>query len=295
MIKKLIDEFLLICASQKRYSEHTLNAYKRDLNKLIDYCSKTNIASVEIIDRHMIQDIISKEHKSGIKPKSIQRLLSAMRAFFNYLINIKLISHNPAKAIRAPKAAQRLPKSVEVDQTQALLNQAINDPLDIRDLAMLELTYACGLRLSELTNLTLEKIDFSQKLIRVLGKGDKERIIPIGNEAINALNRWLKIRDQWNKSTSNALFISEKGQPISQRNIQKRFALWAKRFGTKHIHPHMLRHAFASHILESSSNLRAVQELLGHADISTTQIYTHLDFQHLASVYDSAHPRAKKK
>ncbi|MCF6765004.1 tyrosine recombinase XerC [Thiotrichales bacterium 19S3-7] len=295
MIKKLIQDFLLICASQNRYSEHTLNAYKRDLNKFVSFCSKTNVTSPAMIDRHLIQNLITEEHKAGIKSKSLQRLLSALRVFFNYLIDIKLIENNPAKVIRAPKAAQRLPKSVEVDQTQALLNQAINDPLDIRDLAMLELTYACGLRLSELTHLTPTQIDFSQKLVRVIGKGNKERIIPIGNQAIGALKRWLSIRDQYKTPTTTALFISVSGQAISQRNIQKRFALWAKRFGDKHIHPHMLRHAFASHMLESSSNLRAVQELLGHADISTTQIYTHLDFQHLASVYDNAHPRAKKK
>ncbi|MCF6768317.1 tyrosine recombinase XerC [Thiotrichales bacterium 19S11-10] len=294
MIQKLMDDFLSLCASQNRYSEHTLKAYEHDLNKFYHFCLKQKITDTTSIDRIIIQRFIQSLSKADIKPKSIARILSSVRVFFQYLADNNLIKNNPAKSVKAPKAAQRLPKLLEVDQTKALLDQHVIEPIDIRDLAMLELTYACGLRLSELTNLILSQIDFSQKLIKVLGKGDKERIIPIGKEAIDALNRWFKVRTSWGASSEH-VFISEKGKPISQRNIQKRFEIWAKRFGTKHIHPHMLRHAFASHILESSSNLRAVQELLGHKDISTTQIYTHLDFQHLASVYDQAHPRAKKK
>ncbi|MCF6808310.1 tyrosine recombinase XerC [Thiotrichales bacterium 19S9-12] len=294
MIQKLMDDFLSLCASQNRYSEHTLKAYERDLNKFYHFYLKQKITDTTSIDRIIIQRFIQSLSKADIKPKSIARILSSVRIFFQYLADNNLIKNNPAKSVKAPKAAQRLPKLLEVDQTKALLDQHVIEPIDIRDLAMLELTYACGLRLSELTNLILSQIDFSQKLIKVLGKGDKERIIPIGKEAIDALNRWFKVRTSWGASSEH-VFISEKGKPISQRNIQKRFEIWAKRFGTKHIHPHMLRHAFASHILESSSNLRAVQELLGHKDISTTQIYTHLDFQHLASVYDQAHPRAKKK
>lgn len=293
-MQKLINQFLNFCASQKRYSEHTITNYSRDLKKLHTFYYENKFLKPSDITASDIQTLVAKLHKNDLKPKSLQRLLSSIRAFFQYAIDQGLIKNNPAKTVRAPKAPQRLPKSVEVDQTQALLNHIVNDPLDIRDLAMLELTYACGLRLSELSQLMLKQLEISQNQIRVIGKGEKERIVPIGKTAKDALEKWLKIRQQWAKNYTNLVFVTQKGTPISNRNIQKRFQIWAKRFGEKHLHPHMLRHAFASHILESSSDLRAVQELLGHADISTTQIYTHLDFQHLAHIYDQSHPRAKK-
>lgn len=217
-----------------------------------------------------------------------------MRSFFNYLLKKHLVSQNPAKQIQAPKQARKLPKTLDVDQISGLLDTPTDSILEIRDLAMFELFYSSGLRLSELAALDLDDLDYGDKMLRVrFGKGGKQRNLPVGKKAIEVIEKWLKHRPP---STDQALFLSSRGNRLSQRSIQLRLERWCKKLGLpEHIHPHMLRHSFASHLLQSSQDIRAVQELLGHSNISTTQIYTHLDFQHLAEVYDNTHPRAHKK
>lgn len=236
----------------------------------------------------------AKCHQSGLSGKSIQRMLSSVRSFYRYLNREGHTDVNPANGIKPPKSSRRLPKAPDVDQTQQLLDHTDDDPLVIRDIAMFELLYAAGLRLSELTQLDLQDIDLNAQQVRTTGKGNKTRLLPIGQQCIHALKRWLGVRSEFCQDNEAAVFVSKRGQRISQRSVQMRLKQWAQQFADQHIHPHMLRHAFASHLLESSGNLRAVQELLGHSSIGTTQIYTHLDFQHLAEVYDAAHPRAKK-
>ena len=262
----------------------------------MQYCDTQDINCWQDIDGRQIQGFIAWRHRQGIGGRTLQRNLSAVRAFFRYLINIGIAKQNPANGILAPKSARRLPDVLDVDQTIQLIEINENDPLSIRDRAILELMYSSGLRLTELINLDLNDIDFSDALITVTGKGKKTRTIPVGKYALQALKKWFKKRDEMVNVDEKAMFVSRRGKRISARNIQQRLKQWAIKQGlANHVHPHMLRHSFASHLLESSGDLRAIQELLGHADISTTQVYTHLDFQHLARVYDEAHPRAVKK
>jgi integrase/recombinase XerC len=222
--------------------------------------------------------------------------LSATRAFYRYLIGEGVAQYNPAEGVQAPKSPKKLPKLLDVDQAAQLLEIDDKDPLAIRDKAILELMYSSGLRLSELVMLNIDSLDLADAMVTVVGKGKKTRAVPIGEQARKAIKQWLKIRDNMANDEEFAVFVSQRGNRISRRSIQQRLKLWAKKQGiTNLVNPHMLRHSFASHLLESSGDLRAVQELLGHADISTTQVYTHLDFQHLANVYDDAHPRARKK
>ena len=277
-------------------SPHTQKAYQRDLEYLVQYCDAQDINRWQDIDGRQIQGFIAWRHRQGISGRSLQRNLSAVRAFYRYLINTGIAKQNPANGILAPKSARRLPDALDVDQIMQLIEIDENDPLSIRDRAILELMYSSGLRLAELINLDLNDIDYSDALITVTGKGKKTRTIPVGRYAVQALKTWLKKRDEMVTPEEKAMFVSNRGQRISARNIQQRLKQWAIKQGlANHVHPHMLRHSFASHLLESSGDLRAIQELLGHADISTTQVYTHLDFQHLARVYDEAHPRAVKK
>lgn len=235
-------------------------------------------------------------HRQGIGGKTLQRKLSSLRSFYQFLIRNHQLKNNPAVDIRAPKSARTLPDTLDVDSLSQLLDIPPDSILAIRDKAIMELFYSSGLRLSELTNLDLDSIDLTENSLRALGKGNKTRVLPIGRKASDAIRMWLGKRDILAKIDEQALFVSNRGKRISQRSIQQRLNFWRKKQGLEqHLHPHKLRHSFASHILESSGDLRAVQELLGHADIGTTQIYTHLDFQHLAKVYDKAHPRARKK
>ncbi|WP_119343815.1 tyrosine recombinase XerC [Facilibium subflavum] len=287
-----INSFLLYLKQQKNYSDHTIDNYKRDLDKLIDYCKKNNLSFQTIQNLH-IKSWLKGLHSKNLSPKTIQRSLSAAKSFFNHLVVLEKIPHSPAYGIKAPKAAKKLPKTLDVDQMQQALNIKTDDTLLIRDLAMLELIYGSGLRLSELVNIKLQDIDFSQGIIHVTGKGNKDRIVPIGSHAINAIQQWLTKR-QLLALQNECLFPGKSAPSISPRTVQKRFEKFAQYYADRHIHPHMLRHAFASHLLESSKDLVAVQKLLGHSDISTTQIYTHLDFQHLSDIYDQTHPRAKK-
>lgn len=292
--KQKLADFFQYLEIEKRVSEHTLKSYQRDIKQLQAFCSTQLIQNWQDINAVVIRNHIAGRHRKGISSKSLQRELSAIRSFYNYLIKKRQFQDNPAKHIKAPRQERKLPKVLDVDQMTGLLDTASDSFLEIRDLAMFELFYSSGLRLSELAALNLADIDLSEQELHVLhGKGGKQRNLPIGSKAVVALKKWLDYRSATN---DEAVFTSNKGKRLSQRSIQLRLARWCKKVGLpEHVHPHMLRHSFASHLLETSQDIRAVQELLGHSNISTTQIYTHLDFQHLAEVYDKAHPRAKKK
>ncbi len=294
--KRRIDQFLDTLRYQRRLSPHTLDAYSRDLSALLKFCEAQSLTHWHKLTAHDIRAFIVKQKHAQLSGKSIQRMLSAVRSFYNFLIKEHVVRHNPAHDTPAPKTPKRLPTTLDVDETEQLFTHHDNSALAIRDAAILEVFYSSGLRLSELTGLNLSDIDLNDKTLRVTGKGGKTRITPIGRHARDALTRWLKNRADLANDDESAVFVSQRGSRIHPRTVQARVKKWATVQGSRQaLHPHMLRHSFASHILESSSDLRAVQELLGHADISTTQIYTHLDFQHLASVYDRAHPRAKKR
>jgi integrase/recombinase XerC len=291
-----ISEFLDYLRHQRRASPHTLSNYQRDLEKLQAYCADAQLTEWGTLRDHHIRAFIARLRRNDLSPRTIQRTLSTVRSFYNYLQRQQLVKINPANDVSAPKQKRPLPGLLDVDQTAQLLNIHSDDPLELRDTAMMELFYSSGLRLSELTGLDLIDIDLNDQTVRVTGKGNKERVVPVGKFAVAALQAWLEIRSSMAAEGENALFINNRGHRISPRMVQLRMKEWAIRQGLdSNLHPHMLRHSFASHLLESSGDLRAVQELLGHADIGTTQIYTHVDFQHLAAVYDKAHPRARKK
>lgn len=279
---------------EKRASEHTIKNYQRDINQFKKYCLNQQLLDWKSVKPTDIRHHIANRHRKGIGSKSLQRELSAIRSFYNYLLKKHLLKSNPAKQIRAPKQERKLPKVLDVDQIFGILESKPNSPIEIRDVAMFELFYSSGLRLSELANLNLSDIDLTEGFLRVrFGKGGKERDLPVGSKAIAAIKKWLDYRPE---TSDESLFTSNKGLRLGQRSIQLRLDRWCKKIGLpEHVHPHMLRHSFASHLLESSQDIRAVQELLGHSNLSTTQIYTHLDFQHLADVYDKTHPKAKKK
>lgn len=286
-INNFLDNLLYL----KNYSKETINNYKRDLIQLDDSLENKDIVSLSHRDILMW---IKKLHAQGNSPKTLQRKLSSVRSFFNFLINCEIVSENPTLNIKAPKSNKKLPKVINIDELAHLLDVKPNSEIEARDIASFDLLYSCGIRLSELSSIQLSDINMSQNSVRVIGKGNKERIAYFGPKTSNNINRWLKIRDTLNPQ-SNYLFISRDGNHLTNRSIQKRLETFAQKYATRHIHPHMLRHSFASHILDSSKDLLAVKDLLGHADISSTQIYTHLNFQQLADVFDKAHPRAKKK
>ncbi len=288
-----IDLFL---GTLQHLSEHTRKSYQRDLMVLLEFVNAQEVHQWNELDGRQIRSFVAWRHRQGIGGRSLQRNLSATRAFYRYLIGEGVAQHNPAEGVQAPKSPQKLPKLLDVDQAAKLLEIDAKDTLAIRDRAILELMYSSGLRLSELVMLDLVSLDLADAVVTVVGKGNKTRAIPIGKQARKAIKQWLNIRDKMANNEELAVFVSQRGNRISRRSIQQRLSQWAIKQGiTSHVNPHMLRHSFASHLLESSGDLRAVQELLGHADISTTQVYTHLDFQHLANVYDDAHPRAHKK
>jgi len=276
-------------------SAHTAAAYGRDLKQLLAFCERRTLTSWDAVDNLQLRTFAASEHAAGLAPRSIQRRLSAIRTFYEYLVREQACSANPAHEVRAPKSKKRLPTTLDTDQMGRLLQFRTDDTLSTRDKAMLELFYSSGLRLSELTGLDLQAVDLNDRTVRVDGKGNKTRILPIGRFAVDALRKWLAERTAL-PTQDAAVFIGRGGRRLTPRAVQLRVGTWARRTGLPvHVHPHMLRHSFASHLLESSSDLRGVQELLGHSDISTTQIYTHLDFQHLAKVYDAAHPRARRR
>lgn len=294
--RQWLDDFLVELEIEKRASLHTVNNYRRDLEQLIRFCSEKSIPRFSDVRQPHIRAHIAARHRQGISSKSLQRELSAMRSFYQFLLKKRRVEINPAEHVQAPKQPRKLPKTLDVDQVTGLLEAGAHSDLEIRDLAMFELFYSSGLRLSELVALNLSDVDLDeQQLIVKSGKGGKARILPIGSKAAVAIRNWLPFRNNTADRAENALFTSSKGFRLSARSVQLRLERWRIAKGiAEHIHPHMLRHSFASHLLESSRDLRAVQELLGHSNIGTTQIYTHLDFQHLAEIYDQAHPRAKK-
>ncbi len=277
-------------------SPATLDAYRRDLKRFTDWAIRHDLNDASQISHADVRGWAAAEHRRGLSPRSIQRALSALRRWFRFLRRQGLHDGDPTADVRAPKVARKLPRPLDIDQLTALLEIPEEDELAIRDRAMLELFYASGLRLSELAGLEWARLDLEQGLVRVLGKGRKERLVPVGRHALNALKRWRPLALDLGGEPTGAVFLGRRGRPLGVRAIQKRVAYWSQRQGLDQtVHPHQLRHSFASHILESSGDLRAVQELLGHANLSTTQIYTHLDYQHLAQVYDQTHPRAKKQ
>jgi integrase/recombinase XerC len=293
----ILADFFKQLTVEVRASEHTVKSYQRDIKQLSRYCTDKTIAHWADLTHTDVRSHVASRHRKGLSSKSLQRELSAIRSFYNYLLKQGHVSVNPAQHIQAPKQARKLPKMLDVDQLSGLLEAGANSLLEIRDLAMFELFYSSGLRLSELSALDLTDLDLPDSTLTVrIGKGGKSRILPIGSKAVTAIKNWLPQRAVKTPATEPALFVSTRGTRLGQRSIELRLEQWCKKKGiAEHIHPHMLRHSFASHLLESSQDLRAVQELLGHSNISTTQIYTHLDFQHLAEIYDKAHPRAKKK
>ncbi len=295
--EQLLVEFLEQLTVEKRASSHTVASYQRDIKRLQNYCNDKTIQQWSALTQSDIRAHIATRHRQGMGSSSLQRELSAIRSFYSFLLKNRCADNNPAQHVKAPKQVKKLPKTLDVDQINGLLEAGTSSVLEVRDVAMFELFYSSGLRLSELAALNIEDIDLhDQSLLVRSGKGGKARLLPIGAKAISALNHWLLQRLKHISLLETAVFITTRGKRLGQRSIELRLALWCKKKGiAEHIHPHMLRHSFASHLLEASQDLRAVQELLGHSNISTTQIYTHLDFQHLAAVYDNAHPRAKKK
>ena len=288
--------FLAHLENERRLSPLTVKNYHIDLQTVVAFCKNQHIPEWRALDTHRVRAYVASQHRGGLSGRSLQRRLSALRTFFNYLLRENIVASNPAVGVAAPKSPRKLPKTLDVDQIGSLLDIRTGDSLALRDLAMMELFYSSGLRLSELVHLTIGAIDLKDQTVRVTGKGNKTRIVPVGAQAVKAIRAWLNVRPLLAQPETQALFVNRSGKALTQRAVQQRIQLWARKQGLdRHVHPHMLRHSFASHLLESSGNLRAVQELLGHADIATTQIYTHLDFQHLSKVYDQAHPRARRK
>ncbi|QXI38653.1 tyrosine recombinase XerC [Pseudomonas xantholysinigenes] len=293
-MERQLEAYCAHLRNERQVSEHTLLAYRRDLDKVIEFCNAQGIAGWAGLQVQQLRQLVARQHHHGQSSRSLARLLSAVRGLYRYLNREGLCQHDPANGLTPPKGERRLPKALDTDRALQLLDGGVDDDfIARRDQAILELFYSSGLRLSELTGLDLAQLDLAAGLVQVLGKGGKSRVLPVGRKAREALQAWLRLRGIGGP-LDDAVFITRQGKRLSPRAIQMRVKTAGERELGQHLHPHMLRHSFASHLLESSQDLRAVQEMLGHADISTTQIYTHLDFQHLAAVYDSAHPRAKR-
>jgi len=317
--------------SERRLSAHTDSNYARDLAALVKYCDRSGLDEWSTLDTQHIRVFAAHSHAGGLSPRSVQRRLSAVRSFYEFLIRenqpprsgtaaeeraarelpageltasgttrqpppLSGVRNNPANDVRAPKAAKRLPETLDPDQMARLLDIPAGDSFVLRDRAIMELLYSSGLRLAELVGLDVDSLQMAEGMVRVLGKGNKTRIVPVGSVAVDVLTKWLRERAALAKPEEKALFVGRGGKRLGPRAIQTRVGQWARRQGlSMHVYPHLFRHSFATHLLESSRELRGVQELLGHADISTTQVYTHLDFQHLARIYEASHPRARKK
>ncbi|TFF43053.1 tyrosine recombinase XerC [Pseudomonas sp. RIT623] len=293
-MERQLEAYCAHLRNERQVSAHTLLAYRRDLEKVIEFCNTQGIAGWAGLQVQQLRQLVARQHHHGQSSRSLARLLSAVRGLYRYLNREGLCQHDPANGLTPPKGDRRLPKALDTDRALQLLDGGVDDEfIARRDQAILELFYSSGLRLSELTGLDLAQLDLAAGLVQVLGKGGKSRVLPVGRKAREALQAWLRLRGIGGP-LDDAVFITRQGKRLSPRAIQMRVKTAGERELGQHLHPHMLRHSFASHLLESSQDLRAVQEMLGHADISTTQIYTHLDFQHLAAVYDSAHPRAKR-
>jgi integrase/recombinase XerC len=320
-----IERFRRYLAVERRCSPHTVAAYTRDLKALVSYCERSRLESWSALDHGHLRSFAAGQHAGGLGPRSIQRRLSAVRSFYEFLQReahalrsgprgagataadpnasaaqsdgreIAAIRGNPAQEVRAPKAARRLPQTLDADQMARLLQIPAGEPFATRDRAIMELLYSSGLRLAEIVGLDLGHLDAPDRTVHVLGKGRKSRVVPVGRLALRAIEQWLTERAALAKPGEEALFVGRAGRRLGRRAVELRVAYWARRQGLPtHVYPHLFRHSFASHLLESGAELRGVQELLGHADIATTQIYTHLDFQHLARIYDATHPRARR-
>lgn len=292
--RERLDAFVQHCG--QRGSPHTQAAYGCDLEQFLRYCERAGVERWADVRREHVKAHVAERHREGLTTRSLHRKLAAIRSFFDFLVRRGELEANPARALRAPKLGRSLPRPLDVDRVTGLLAAAPADVLEERDLAMWELFYSSGLRLSELVKLDLNDLDREHGWVLVReGKGRKSRYVPLGRYASEAVGRWLQQRSAYAAAGERALFVSQRGARIAPRTVQVRLTRWQRRKGCDQpVHPHVLRHSFASHLLESGGDLRAVQEMLGHANLSTTQIYTHLDFQHLASVYDQSHPRAKK-
>jgi integrase/recombinase XerC len=294
--KDWIDKFIAHLKYERRLSPLTCKHYRRDLVSLALFCDEIGLTGWGDIDVDRIRNYAGTNYRRGLSARSIQRRLSAARTFFRYLVREKHVKRNPIESIPAPKHPKRLPENLDADRMARLLDIQGDGAIVDRDRAILELLYSSGLRLAELIDLNVGDIDSRDATVRVTGKGNKDRIVPVGRKALEALARWHKSRPAMAAVDENALFVSNRGQRLSPRSVQARVTYWAKRQGIdSKVYPHLFRHSFATHLLESSHDLRGVQELLGHSNISTTQVYTHLDFQHLAQIYDKTHPRARKK
>ncbi len=291
-----VDGYLKHLASERRLSPHTSSNYARDIGALAVFLEHAGVSDWKRVDSQHVRVFAARSHAGGLGPRSVQRRLSALRGFFGFLVREGAAASNPAVDISAPKAGRRLPGTLDVDQIAQLLEAPTGDALALRDRAIMELFYSSGLRLAELVGLAITDVDLADRTVRVLGKGAKTRIVPVGRKACDALRVWLRERGALADIEETALFVGRNGSRLKPRAIQLRVAQWARRAGLpSRVYPHLFRHSFATHLLESSKDLRGVQELLGHADISTTQVYTHLDFAHLARTYDASHPRAKRK
>lgn len=296
MDRHWLQDYLDYLRFERRLSPRTLDGYQRDLTAYQAWCKKQAFSPWQRATQQQVRQFAAYRHRNGISGTTLARQLSALRGMFRFLLREQRVGNNPAEGVRAPKSGSKLPATLDVDQVSRLLELPGDTPLDRRDRAILELFYSCGLRLSELASLDITQVQTSDQLLEVTGKGAKTRRVPIGSKAQEAIEHWLRKRPGLADSEEQALFVSRRGTRLSPRSIEKRIQQRALEQGMpRHVHPHMLRHSFASHLLESSGDLRAVQELLGHADIGTTQVYTHLDFQHLAQVYDKSHPRARKR
>jgi len=275
---------------------HTQAAYRRDLDALLAFCEQEGIADLADLDVYHVRRFAALSYRRGQSARSVARRLSATRSLLANLVELGTIKANVAVHVQAPKASRRLPATLDADQVASLLELSGDDDLTLRDRAMLELFYSSGLRLAELVGLNLGDLDFADRTVRVTGKGSKSRVVPVGRQALEAVRNWLRVRARLSAPQEPAMFVSRRGTRLAPRTVQARIKHWALvQQSRSHVHPHMLRHSFATHLLESSGDLRAVQEMLGHASLSTTQVYTHLDFQHLAEIYDQSHPRARRR
>jgi len=289
----LLRGYLAHLSTERRLSRHTVAGYARDIASLLALAGS---AQLKRMDAQQIRRHVAQLHARGLDGRSLARMLSAWRGFFNYLARDHGYTHNPCAGIRAPRTAKRLPHALSPDEAGRLMDIAAAGPLAVRDKAIVELLYSSGLRLSELTGLEQDDVNIRDATVRVTGKGAKTRVVPVGGFALAALQAWAPARGTLARPGETALFVGRDGTALGARAVQARLKHWARKLGlADKVHPHALRHSFASHLLQSSGDLRAVQEMLGHASISTTQVYTHLDFQHLAKAYDAAHPRAKRK
>lgn len=291
-----IQQYLDHLRHEKRYSPHTVSGRARDLGQFAAYCERAKLSGAQALTSHDVRAYLSAQHRLGLQPVTLHRHLSSVRNWLTYLVRQQVLDANPATVVRAPKVRRRLPGVITADALNSALDQPPTNEADARNHAIVELIYSAGLRRAELIGLNVDHVNQGQHEMRITGKGNRQRVVMIGDKARAALNHWLKIRDRTAAAEEPALFTGQRGGRISSSVLAVALRDWALARGMDtHLHPHRLRHSFATHMLENTGDLRAVQELLGHANLTTTQIYTHLDWKHLAQAYDDAHPRSRRK